>query len=188
MSEGWTEIIDVLRREKLLVACKLNEAATPEEIAALEAHVGQSLPTSLKAFLSAHNGQAANAKLGLYAGREVLSTKSIALQWDTWRSIDETAMNADCAEFMTSEPPGTIKPMYTNRCWIPLTHDYAGNHVGLDFDPDTGGRRGQVIAYGRDEDQKLLLAPSFEEFLPILIAEIRAADWSFADEARNDVH
>lgn len=184
MSVEWVEIIDILRRERLLDSCMLNPGATANELAELEEHIQQTLPPALRVFLSEHNGQRANAPLGLYLGREFLSTDGIRLQWDTWRLIDEADMNADCAEFMSSEPPGTIKPMYTNRSWIPLTHDYGGNHVGLDFDPDTGGVAGQIIAYGRDEDQKRLLASSFNEFLPLMVAELRDADWSFANKLR----
>lgn len=184
MVNAWNEIIAHLKQERLFDSCDLNEGATSAELAHLEQHIGQSLPQELHAFLSEHNGQKRSAKLGIYVGRELLSTESICQQWDTWRSIDEPAMNDDCADFMSSEPPGAVKPMYTNRCWIPLTHDYGGNHIGLDFDPGPNGVVGQVIAYGRDEDEKRLLANSFKEFLPILLATVRDEDWSFADELR----
>lgn len=184
MTDAWDMIAGILHRENLLARCMLNPGATAEELAQLEAHLGVALPASLKAFLSRHNGQANEATLGIYLGRQLLSTQGIRLQWDTWRSIDEEAMNADCAEFMSSEPEGVIKPMYTNRRWIPLTHDFGGNHVGLDFDPDTNGNEGQVIAFGRDEDEKRLIAKSFDEFIPILITEMRDGDWSFADESQ----
>lgn len=36
-------------------------------------------------------------------------------------------MNADCADFMPSRPEGYVKPLYTNRLWIPLTTDGSGN-------------------------------------------------------------
>jgi cell wall assembly regulator SMI1 len=168
----------------VLDACKLSPGATPDELVALETHLGLALPVSLKGFLADHNGQAKDAKLGLHLGRMFLSTEGIRAQWDNWRSIDEDAMNEDCAEFMSSQPEGTIKTMYTNPLWIPLTHDFGGNHVGLDFDPDVRGTRGQVIAFGRDEDQKQLLAGSFDEFLPRFVAELRGADWTFADKFR----
>ena len=63
--------------------------------------------------------------------------------------------------------------MYANPLWIPLTHDGGGNHAGLDFDPDTKGRPGQVIVFGRDMDTKRLVAPNFETFLDIFAAELR---------------
>lgn len=93
-------------------------------------------------------------------------------------------MNADCAEFMSSDPPGAVKPMDTNRSWIPLTREHGGNHIDLDFDPGPDGVVGQVIAYGRDEDEKRLLANSFREFLPLLVVTVRDEDWSFAHALR----
>jgi cell wall assembly regulator SMI1 len=182
MIDAWDQICDILRREKLLERCRLNPGVTRADIEELEAHLGVALPASLTAFLAQHNGQANEAAVGVYLGCLLLSTQGIRSQWDTWRSIDEEAMNEDCAEFMSSEPKGAIKPMYTNRQWIPLTHDFGGNHVGLDFDPDIDGNEGQVITFGRDEDQKRLIADSFEDFIPILISEMRDGDWSFADE------
>lgn len=184
MVDAWNEIIAHLKQKRLFDACDLNPGATSAEFAQLEQHIGQSLPKELFAFLSEHNGQKQSAKLGAYVGRELLSIEGICKQWDVWRSIDEAAMNDDCAEFMSSNPPGAVKAMYTNRRWIPLTHDYGGNHIGLDFDPGPIGTVGQVIAYGRDEDEKQLLANSFGEFLPIMVAAVREEDWSFADDLR----
>ncbi len=40
-----------------------------------------------------------------------------------------------------------------------------GNHIGLDFDPWSEGRVGQVILFGRDEDVKTVLAQSLGRFL-----------------------
>ena len=57
-------------------------------------------------------------------------------------------------------PEGAVDPAYINPRWIPLTHDGSGNHIGLDMDPWPGGRVGQIILYGRDEDVKTVLAPS----------------------------
>lgn len=68
--------------------------------------------------------------------------------------------------------------MYTNPKWIPLTHDGGGNHIGLDFDPGALGTPGQVIRFGRDEDDKVLLAPSFSVFLDQLVTALQTATWN----------
>lgn len=62
-------------------------------------------------------------------------------------------------------PEGAVDPAYINSRWIPLTHDGSGNHIGLDFDPWPGGRVGQVILFGRDEEIKAVLAESLGRFL-----------------------
>ena len=62
-------------------------------------------------------------------------------------------------------PENAVDPAYANPRWIPLTEDGSGNHIGLDFDPWPGGRIGQVIIFGRDEDVKVVLAESLGKFL-----------------------
>jgi cell wall assembly regulator SMI1 len=58
-----------------------------------------------------------------------------------------------------------VDPAYTNPAWIPLTGDGSSGHIGLDFDPWPGGRVGQIILFGRDEDVKVVLAQSLGQFL-----------------------
>ena len=62
-------------------------------------------------------------------------------------------------------PEGAVDPAYINPAYIQLTSDGSGGHVGLDFDPWPGGRVGQVILFGRDEDVKVVLAESLGQFL-----------------------
>ncbi len=65
----------------------------------------------------------------------------------------------------TSTPEGAIKKKYYHIKWIPLISDYGGNYIGIDLDPDTNGTKGQVIIFGRDEEDMLVLANSWDEFL-----------------------
>lgn len=177
MEEYWKTIETKLIAFNCLDTIKLGSSASTQSLIELEAHLGVELPESLKAFLSIHNGQDETG-VGLVAGAQLLSTDGIRRCWNDWREIDEAEMNEDCADFMASEPEGTIKPMYTNRKWIPLTHDWGGNHIGLDYDPDINGVTGQVITFGRDEDTKRLLASSFEEFIQNFVASLDRAVWN----------
>ncbi|WP_413662559.1 SMI1/KNR4 family protein [Microbulbifer sp. CNSA002] len=146
------------------------------ELESLEQHIGIELPVDVKAFLSIHNGQFYRG-LGLFFESQFLSTSDIQLRWDGWRELDEEEMNEDCADYMKSSPEGYIKPLYTNKYWIPLTFDWAGNHIGVDFDPDSKGKYGQIIAFGRDEDTKLLIADNFSDFISKFIVALDAAKW-----------
>lgn len=181
MSTHWSSVKDALREKGCLEKASLNEGASPQELEVLERHLGVDLPVHVKEFLSEHNGQAEDAECAIYFGSPILSTSAIKESWDTWRSIDEEEMNEDCAEFMASDPVGYVKAMYTNPKWIPLTHDFGGNHVGIDFDPDERGQYGQIIAYGRDEDTKKLKASDFAGFIEKLVSEIRDPRWEFTD-------
>lgn len=175
MHEYWIPIERRLTELGCLEEMALLPGATSDEIAALEQHIGCTLPDALKQSLSVHNGQKG---FGLYWGQGLLSVAAVRQQWDSWRAIDETEMNLDCADFMRSEPVGFIKPMYCNPAWIPLTYDGGGNHIGLDFDPDKLGKSGQIIAFGRDEDTKRLIAGNFEELLTACISWLERAEWN----------
>jgi cell wall assembly regulator SMI1 len=174
MENYWKDIEEALSTLGCAGEAKLNSGASTEDIDALEEHLGVSLPDELKDFLSIRDGQN-DEGAGIVFGEQILSPSSIKRCWDDWRGIDEEEMNEDCADFMESDPEGYIKPMYTNRKWIPLTHDWGGNHIGIDFDPDAKGTIGQIIAFGRDEDTKRLIASNFSEFLSKLVNSLKSA-------------
>jgi cell wall assembly regulator SMI1 len=175
MKEFWTRIEQRIKELDCWNEMALQSGASESDLSDLERHLGVALPNSVREFLAVHNGQEG---FGLIFGQEFLSTSRMRQEWDNWRSIDETEMNDNCSEFMESNPEGVIKPMYCNRAWIPLTHDGGGNHIGIDFDPDSRGKVGQVIAFGRDEDTKRLLAGSFEEFLESFESWLAKAKWN----------
>lgn len=169
----WTKIKDLLSTRGYLAKSKLNTGATKSDFDALEKHIGVTLPIKLKEFLSIHNGQD-DEGAGIIFGVQILSTTGIKRHWDSWREIDEEDMNEDSADFMESDPKGYIKPMYTNRKWIPLTYDGGGNHIGIDYDPDERGNFGQIITFGSDEDTKHLIAPNFSEYIAKLSISLKS--------------
>ncbi|WP_444902151.1 SMI1/KNR4 family protein [Microbulbifer sp. SSSA007] len=176
MKDSWEVIKEKLSQLGCLDKLNLNSGCSQSEIEVLEQHLGVELPADLKEFLSVHNGQFFRG-LGLFFESQFLSTSEIAQRWDSWRELDEEEMNKDCADYMRSNPEGFIKPLYINKFWIPLTFDWAGNHIGIDFDPGKKGIPGQIIAFGRDEDTKLLIAENFTDFISKFIQALDTASW-----------
>ena len=187
MEEQWNRIRDRLATLGCLPDMALRPGAAQAGIDALEEHLGVQLPEAFRQFLRIHDGQDGQDGAGLFYGNQLLSVTGIRDAWDGWRDLDEDEMNADCADSMGSEPEGFIKPLYCNRGWIPFAHDGGGNHIGIDFDPDALGTSGQIIAFGRDEDTKRLLAPSFDAFIDDGIAWLDRAVWNgmYLDVARD---
>ncbi|SDB89510.1 SMI1/KNR4 family protein [Williamwhitmania taraxaci] len=72
----------------------------------------------------------------------------------------------------TSTPVGAIKKMYFNPKWIPVFSDHGGNYIGIDLDPDTNGINGQVIIFGRDEEDMFVLSNSITDFFDLIISKI----------------
>ena len=75
---------------------------------------------------------------------------------------------------LSSFPVNSIKTIDLHAGWLPVIKDFGGNFIGIDFDPDTNGTKGQVIVYGRDEMEMFVLANSWGEFLDLVIGIIES--------------
>jgi cell wall assembly regulator SMI1 len=141
-----------------------NRPAKDTEIDAFERVVGLKMPPSYRQLYRWHDGEE-DDRWGHIYGLPLLSLHEAASQWKAWNHV-LAGIGGDPYEIRGGAwPPGAVDPAYINPRWIPLTHDGSGNHIGLDFDPWPGGRRGQVILYGRDEDVKAVVAESLGTFL-----------------------
>jgi cell wall assembly regulator SMI1 len=72
----------------------------------------------------------------------------------------------------TSTPIDAIKKQYFCPFWLPFLEDGCGNYIGLDLSPQYKGKSGQIINFGRDEEEMVVLADNLEEFFDLLISEI----------------
>ena len=142
----------------------LNPPATDAQIDSFEQLVGIPLPRSYRQLYRWHDGDR-NDRWGHVYGLPLLPLQQAAVQWESWMRILEQFSGNRYLVAGAAWPEGAVDPAYINRAWIPLTDDGSGNHIGLDFDPWPGGRVGQVILFGRDEDVKTVLAPSLGAFL-----------------------
>jgi cell wall assembly regulator SMI1 len=103
---------------------------------------------------------AAGCAEGLFFGLTLLPLEDVLEEWRFWREVDDdpsTGANVQLRDSMQSIPTGWIRKEYSQRGWIPLIGDKAGNYVGIDVNPADGGSIGQVIVFGRDFDTKIVL-------------------------------
>ena len=141
-----------------------NAPATDAQIDAFERLIGFELPRAYRQLYRWHDGEE-DDRWGHIYGLPLVPLSRAASEWITWNKV---LASFDGNRYLIpgrSWPQGAVDPAYINPRWIPLTDDGSGNHIGLDFDPWPGGRVGQVIVYGRDEDVKAVLAPSLGAFL-----------------------
>lgn len=122
------------------------------------------LPGSYRQLYRWHDGENDDRRGHIY-GLPLLPLGQAASEWKAWKKIPDQFGGDRYAIPGGAWPRGAVDPAYTNPGWIPLTSDGSGGHIGLDFDPWPGGRCGQVILFGRDEDVKVVLAESLGFFL-----------------------
>lgn len=141
-----------------------NPPASDVRIDELQNLVGVTLPRSYRQLYRWHDGDR-DDRWGHIYGLPLLPLARVASEWKVWKAILEEFGGNPYMVPGGAWPAGAVDPAYTNTRWIPLTSDGSGGHIGLDFDPWPGGRIGQVILFGRDEDVKVVLAESLGTFL-----------------------
>lgn len=177
--EKWLENNLPEVREDLAPGCP--EAALAE----FEGLVGRAFPQSLKDLYRLHDGQNGAVNAGPFFGLNFLPLAAVRAHWDSWRGIvDEWSPEdlKEASQFSTSAQPGAIQPLYANKYWIPFAYDYGGNHLGVDLDPAEHGTLGQVINFGRDEDEKFVVASSLEAFMQWLVEQLESGNFAIREE------
>ena len=161
------------------VHADLAPGCTEAAIAEFECEVGRSFPASLKDLYRAHDGQAGTANTGPFYGLSFLSMAQAKGHWIDWKKIaDETSPEVmeGASMFSKSASAGTVKEIYANAYWIPFAYDHGGNYLGVDLDPGPRGTIGQVINFGRDEDEKFVVASSVAAFLAWLVDQLESGN------------
>jgi len=85
--------------------------------------------------------------------------------------VERSSYDFDNQIPFTSTPENAIQKKYFNYKWLPIFSDSGGNYIGIDLDPDTEGTKGQVINFGRDEEDMFVLAENLERLFDKLLAE-----------------
>ena len=151
----------------------IHSGASEAAVRAAEEKIGVAFPAELREMYLANDGDDGDAICGVLLGFHFLPLDELTADWESWAALagDEALNNS--AHF-TSRPEGRIKRRYANTKWIPLCSDSSGNFIGIDLDPDVKGRPGQVINFGRDEHDKVVLEVSLNAFLERLTRVIRS--------------
>ncbi len=167
----WKNFIEEYKKAHPGDVSKLNLPAVEDDFLKFKTETEMELPEELKAIYELNNGQSGG--VGIFFGLEFLPIDGVIKQWKVWDRINKQEKDGSLKNmnsFCTSYPAEAIKIAYTDSMWIPFTYDYGGNHIGVDLDPDTAGKVGQIINFGADEDGKVVLAENLQIFLERILS------------------
>ena len=163
-----------------------NPPADDAQIDALQEIVGHEMPQSYRQLYRWHDGEDGD-RWGHIYGLPILPLHHAAAEWRQWKKTLADIGGNPYAIPGGAWPQGAVDPAYTNPGWIPLTADGSGGHIGLDFDPWPGGRVGQIILFGRDEDVKVVLAESLGQFLAWIAELLESGNFRLSVTAGEEV-
>lgn len=164
----------------------LQPPATDEELAGLQATIGAELPASFIRLYKWRNGQRDLRVGGPFYGLAFLSVADVIGKWEPWKELCDEDPELAGGDFASSVVPGVVKALYANPLWIPFADDWGGNHIGIDLDPGPGGRVGQVINFGRDEDAKYVLGATVDDFVERMVTELEAGNFILTTDTEED--
>lgn len=155
------------------VAEDLLPGATDQELQDLSATLGIQLPDDFLRLYAWHNGQEdVSDCTGPWYGLSFLSIEKLKESYQMWKENAEASDPLSDSDGISSTPPGFVKRQHANVRWIPFAHDWSGNYLGIDLDPDEYGTSGQVINFGCDEYRKIAIAPSISAFVQWMMNEL----------------
>lgn len=140
----------------------LSKGASNGDIKRLTHALQYPLPSAFLAMLEECNGARA-----IFFGEDMLSADDILREHQVWCDIIDQGLEGFTDDF-SSVPEQTIQKTYASKGWVPFISDMAGNNIGFDFAPGPKGIKGQIICFGRDETQKIVIAKDFNEFLGLM--------------------
>lgn len=164
LEQTWTRLKSWLFNEYPELGDTLNYGILPQDLANIEMQFGFALPQAVRESYLIVDGQEPESSTGcsegLFFGLVLLPLEEVLEEWRFWREVDDdpnSGGHSQLRQVMQSIPPNWIRKEYSQRGWIPLITDKAGNYVGVDLNPGDGGSVGQVIVFGRDFDTKVVL-------------------------------
>ncbi|TFK55159.1 hypothetical protein OE88DRAFT_1694524 [Heliocybe sulcata] len=164
LAQTWQRLQTWLTKEYPELGDTLNYGILPQDLAQIEMQFGFELPAPVRESYLVCDGQepesSAGCSEGLFFGLTLLPLEEVLEEWRFWRDVDDdpnTGANPKLRESMHSVPPDYVRREYSNKGWIPLVADKAGNYLGIDLNPAEGGAPGQVIIFGRDFDTKVVM-------------------------------
>ena len=155
----------------------LRPGISEDQLDAVETELGRKFPEQLRELYMLANGEA-DASAGLFFGLPFIPLDRLKSERKIWDEIAEEAGDSSgISDFLTSNPANAIQTRYANRNWLPISHDWGGNHIGVDIGPGPSGTFGQVINFGRDEDNMIVLASSVGAFLAWIADSLEAGNF-----------
>lgn len=183
INEVWSIYLNLLESKKRGIKSFLNSPATIFQIEEIENKMELSFPSELRDLYLINNGQVSCNKFeGFFYGLRFITLDELYDTWLLHYSLCKGKTEEDMAKLYGTYkcyPENTVKTCYVNKNWIPFAADTCGNYIGIDSDPDVEGVKGQIIIYGRDETERVVVSHKLIDYIALMIEELKKGNYRF---------
>ncbi len=179
----WVRLESWARNNAPEITAELNNGADSEDIEALEAVLGVTLPPNFKASLAIHDGEDDGWPCRVFAEHGAyLSTTRIVEEWrDRQRHAEEFASDPgeDALDDVVAVD-GPVQPKLFMPGWVPFMECNGDVFWAIDFSPAPGGTHGQIIEVDWEACSWSVIADSFTAFFDDYVTDLEQGEY---DEA-----
>jgi cell wall assembly regulator SMI1 len=193
VAASWKRITVWLEQHLPALRLTLNAPATLEAIAKFESKTDLKLPNDVKESWLIHDGQrklSHEEETGALAIPRTpdffMGTRCFRLSRSVkcrhWHAGNNEAKSPAKIIATWIKSVSRFRKMRSNYGTpivggIPLGEFTDSDFFGIDLDPGPAGQYGQVFTFGRDQEQKFVLAPSWDRFLSDFADELEAGNF-----------
>lgn len=177
LASAFHDLVTALQEHVPVAAADLRPPV-PFSIDAVE-HPGSA---ELRALWTLTSGQAPTT-LGAIGGLRLLGAADSEAERRKWTSLLTAGHGLEAVahpswDCSRSLDPEAVRAVYFAAGWIPvMAEPLEANYLAVDLVPLPRGHPGQVVLCGRDEDEKVVVAPTLASLFRVLTEECRRAAW-----------
>lgn len=140
----------------------------------IETKTGFQLPEEFKNLYRLHNGQE-DCCDSLFDFFNLNPARDILRTWDALKTVEP-----QCEEDgIKADPDEGIKDKWCSSKWLPFANTADGHSICIDYDPDEGGKVGQIVVFWYNDEERPLIADSFADFLKSYLEKLKEGEYIF---------
>lgn len=167
----WKSLIEWARANHFDLYASLMPGSEPQQSISIGGYTID-LPADLLEIYRINSGQSREFGGGFLIGMRFMNQEEsvdAVNDFFTWCQGDPSLFYEEDG---SSIPVGAIRLRYLDYLRYPFALDDCGNYIGLDFDPDYAGQKGQVINFGHDYGERIVLAENISEFVEKIYSDL----------------
>ena len=153
---------------------ELNSGATSAQLRQTEVELGFQLPEAFCELYLWRNGQHAS---NFEAFHDNYCFSPLDQVVEDWRVMKDLSLAGEFEDENWWRVP-----------WVPFLNNGGGDNLCLDMEGTFTGRPGQILEFWHEDSDRVVVYPSFEQYLKTIVSALEQTEWTAAKETWQTPH